>query len=321
MWFSNRRAKFRREEKLRQQTREFGGATNYSGGNWPTLGDGDASAATNNSVAGSGLSKVAGGSATVVSMGAGYTAPVGEAIAAGGTLGLLQGGRFPAPLTAYGSFAYGLPTAVAATNLTANSFGEGFRCANVHIQEAIALDFGSFSFCIDLSWTLSSSMRLGGYNASAPFRSAAAAAYSQMLNFNVGQLANRVSNGSPSGHLPTQPANNSLSALHSFHAFQTVQSHARQFSETSSTAGCVSASAIGTTTVSSTGQSFYDAFSSNFLGGSYGRGSLTAASTQAPGTWVMYTVFTDFTIIMYYIYLYCTYTMFLEPILSWNGVL
>ena len=131
MWFSNRRAKFRREEKLRQQKREIGGETNYSGGNGATLGDGDASTAINNSVgsAGSGLPKVEGVSATVVSMGAGYTSPVGEAISAGGTLGLLQGGGFPAPLTAYGSFAYGLPNAVAAPNLAANSFGDGFGCA------------------------------------------------------------------------------------------------------------------------------------------------------------------------------------------------
>ena len=130
-------------------------------------------------------------------------------------------------------------------------------------------------------------MRLGGYNASAAFGSAAAAAYSQMLNFNVGQLANGASNGTPAApsqsQQATNSANNSLNALHQFDAFQTAQSHARQFSETSSTAGCVSASAIGTTTISSTGQSFYDAFSYNFLGGSYGRGSHTAASTQAPG--------------------------------------
>lgn len=129
MWFSNRRAKFRREEKLRLQKREIGGAANYVGG--AAAGNG-ATSATNNMLgsAGSGLVGAAVGTASSGSVGAGAAAPAGgSGVTAGGALGLLQSGGFPSPLAAYGSFAYGLPSASTAPNVAANSLGEGFGCA------------------------------------------------------------------------------------------------------------------------------------------------------------------------------------------------
>ena len=129
MWFSNRRAKFRREEKLRQQKRELGGAASYGGGTGAAAGNGSASMATNNMLgpAGSGHSGAVFGAASGCSTGTGTAAPTNGT--AGGALGLLQSGGFTSPLAAYGSFAYGLPNAATASNATANSFGDGFGCA------------------------------------------------------------------------------------------------------------------------------------------------------------------------------------------------
>ena len=124
-------------------------------------------------------------------------------------------------------------------------------------------------------------MRLGGYNASAAFGSAAAA-YSQMLNLNVGQLANGASNGTPGAPSQSQQATDSQNALHPFHSFQTAQSHARQFSNTSTNAGGSGTSVAGVMATPNIGQNLYDAFSSGFLGGSYGRGP--SATAQPPGT-------------------------------------
>lgn len=131
-------------------------------------------------------------------------------------------------------------------------------------------------------------MRLGCYNASAAFGSAAAAAaYSQMLNLNVGHLSG-LANGASSGTLAaqaqsqSQSANDAQNALHQFHSFQTAQSHARQFSNTSSNAAGIGSLVAGVTSTPIIGQNLYDVFRSGFLGGSYGRGP--SAPMQPPGT-------------------------------------
>ena len=153
---------------------------------------------------------------------------------------------------------------------------------NLYLRNDKLLFELAYEFNIVILKTISSSMRLGGYNASAAFGSAAAAAYSQMLNFNVGQLANGASNGTPVAPSQSQPATESQNALHPFHSFQTAQSHARQFSNTSTNAGGIGTSVAGITATPSIGQNLYDAFSSGFLGGSYSRGPSTIA--QPPGT-------------------------------------